>query len=411
MSFKSAKTNVDNIERDVERTVAKSLHAHWFLYLIEGSILVALGAAAIAIPPLAMIGISILLGWVFLISGSVGLFTTLWRREGPGFGWSSVSAILGILVGLALFVMPVEGAFAITVVLVIFFVIEGVASILLALEHRRELSGKWEWMIASGAIDLILGGLILYYLGSSTAWVLSGFLVGINMFFGGVALILMALHARKEVAGFDTEATAARVAEFAAGTVKSDQIELRNQTVEKDFETIVPNPVTGTEKVKSVFPEAAETTLDASQTAARRRAAAIKLVERFSMLSGWAGIIPLPFVDLAAAGGLQLQMLRRLSQIYGVPFAENRGKVVIASLAGSLIPATSVVGTLSMVKSVPAGGTVVGVLVSPALFAGATYAIGMTFIHHFDSGGTVLNFNPTDYREFIKAQFARIRRG
>jgi hypothetical protein len=84
--------------------------------------------------------------------------------------------------------------------------------------------------------------------------------------------------------------------------------------------------------------------------------------------------------------------------------------VVIASLAGSLIPATSVVGTMSIVKSVPAGGTVVGVLVSPALFAGATYAIGMTFIHHFDSGGTLFNFNPTDYREFVKAQFARIRR-
>ena len=97
-------------------------------------------------------------------------------------------------------------------------------------------------------------------------------------------------------------------------------------------------------------------------------------------------------------------------QIYGVHFAENRGKAVIASLAGSLIPATSAVGTFSLIKSVPAGGTVVGVVVSPALFAGATYAIGLAFIQHFDSGGTLLNFNPADYREFIRAQFARLRR-
>jgi uncharacterized membrane protein HdeD (DUF308 family)/uncharacterized protein (DUF697 family) len=411
MFLKSIKTNADHVERDVERAVGKSLHTHWFLYLIEGLILIALGAVAVAIPPLVMVGISILLGWVFLTSGCVGLVTTFWMREGPGFGWSLLSAILGILVGIALFVMPIEGAFSITVVLVIFFVIEGVASILLALEHRRELSGKWEWMIASGAIDLMLGGLILYFLGSPTAWVMSGFLVGINMLFGGVALILMALHARKEAAVFDTEATAARVSEFATGAVKSDKIAQQNQALEKDFETVVPTPATRTEKVKSAFrTEAAETILDTNQIAARRRAAAIKLAERFSILSGWAGFIPLPFADLAAVGGLQLQMLRRLSQIYGVPFAVNRGKAVIASLAGSLIPATSVVGTFSMVKSVPAGGAIVGALVTPALFAGATYAIGLAFIHHFDSGGTLLNFNPTDYREFIKAQFTRARR-
>jgi uncharacterized membrane protein HdeD (DUF308 family)/uncharacterized protein (DUF697 family) len=407
MLFKSAKTNVDDIEHDVERAVAKSLHAHWFLYLIEGLVLVALGAVAVAIPPLAMVGISILLGWVFLISGCVGLVTTLWLREGPGFGWSLLSAILGILVGIALFAMPVEGGFAITIVLVIFFVIEGTASILLALEHRREISGKWEWMVASGAIDLILGGLILYYLGSPTAWVISGFLVAINMLFGGVVLILMALHARKEAAVFGIEATTASAAEFAAGAVKPDQITLGNQALEDDSRTMVPNRPAGTEKVKGVFP--AEAGPDASQLASRRHVAAIKLAKRFSILSGWAGIIPLPFVDLAAVGGLQLQMLRRLSQIYGVPFAENRGKAVIVSLAGSLIPATSAVGTFSMVKSVPAGGAIVGALVTPALFAGATYAIGLAFIHHFDSGGTLLNFNPTDYREFIKTQFARIR--
>jgi uncharacterized membrane protein HdeD (DUF308 family) len=198
MSIKSIKSDIDKVERDVEQAVAKSLHAHWILYMIEGVLLVVLGIAAIAIPPLAMIGITILLGWVFLISGIVGLITTLWLREGPGFGWSLLSAILGIVVGLALFVMPVEGAFTITVLLVVFFVIEGAASILFAFEHRRSLSGKWEWMLASGLIDLLLGALILINLGSATAWVIAGLLVGINMLIGGVALILMALHAHKE---------------------------------------------------------------------------------------------------------------------------------------------------------------------------------------------------------------------
>jgi uncharacterized protein (DUF697 family) len=97
-------------------------------------------------------------------------------------------------------------------------------------------------------------------------------------------------------------------------------------------------------------------------------------------------------------------MLRRLSQIYEVPFAENSGKALIASLAGAMIPASSGVGAASVLKSVPILGTIAASFVMPALSAGATYAIGKAFIQHFESGGTLLDFNPPDYREFIKAQ-------
>ena len=147
------------------------------------------------------------------------------------------------------------------------------------------------------------------------------------------------------------------------------------------------------------------TSLDVNETPPDgRRAIAVKLVERFSLWSGVAGIIPVPFVDLAAVGGVQIQMLRRISQIYGVPFSTNRGKALIASLAGSMIPASSGMGAASLTKSVPVVGTAVSAIVMPALSAGATYAIGMAFIQHFASGGTLLDFNPREYREFFKAQ-------
>ena len=97
-------------------------------------------------------------------------------------------------------------------------------------------------------------------------------------------------------------------------------------------------------------------------------------------------------------------MVRRISQIYDVGFSENRGKALIASLAGSLIPATSGIGAASMLKAVPIIGTIAGGFVMPVLSAGATYAIGKAFIQHFASGGTLLDFNPPDYREFIRAQ-------
>jgi uncharacterized protein (DUF697 family) len=131
---------------------------------------------------------------------------------------------------------------------------------------------------------------------------------------------------------------------------------------------------------------------------------ASKLVNRFAVWSGVAGLIPLPIIDVFAVGGLQLQMLRRISQLYGVPFSENRGKALIASLAGTLIPASSALGAASALKAVPLVGTLAGGFVMPVLSGGATYAIGKAFIEHFASGGTLLDFNPPDYREFVRAQ-------
>jgi uncharacterized protein (DUF697 family) len=157
---------------------------------------------------------------------------------------------------------------------------------------------------------------------------------------------------------------------------------------EKGEETTRTSPTTGTPEM----------------TPERRREMAAHLVDRFALWSGAAGLIPVPFVDWVTVGGVQIQMLRRLSQIYDVAFSENRGKALIASLAGSMVPASSASGVASLAKSVPILGALVSAFVMPVLSAGATYAIGRTFMQHFESGGTLLDFNPPDYREFINTQ-------
>jgi uncharacterized membrane protein HdeD (DUF308 family) len=187
--------NKPDIEQ-MQGAVATSLHEHWVFFLVERIILVILGLAAIVIPRIATLTVEILFGWHFLISGLVGLITSFWMRHAPGFWWSLVSAILGIAVGIVLLSRPLSGVLSLTLVLIAFFVIEGVASIMFALEHKRELSGRWGWMLASGIIDLILAAIILAGLPGTAAWAI-GLLVGINMVFGGSALIAMALHARE----------------------------------------------------------------------------------------------------------------------------------------------------------------------------------------------------------------------
>ncbi len=186
-------------QRDIDqlqRAVVASLHEHWRFYLIEGIILVDLGAAAVVVPQIATVAVTILLGWVFLISGIIGLFTTFWMRGAPGFWWSLLSAVLAIVVGMMLGLWPIRGAFSLTYVLIAFFFVEGVASVMFALEHKRDLPKAWGWMLASGIVDLILATIILAGLPGTAAWAI-GLLVGINLTFGGVALVAMALQARK----------------------------------------------------------------------------------------------------------------------------------------------------------------------------------------------------------------------
>ncbi len=86
--------------------VARSIRQHWLLFVVEGIVLVILGLLAVLLPPLATLGVTIFLGWLFLVSGTMGLIATFWARHAPGFWWSLLSAVLGTAVGLVLLVSP-----------------------------------------------------------------------------------------------------------------------------------------------------------------------------------------------------------------------------------------------------------------------------------------------------------------
>ncbi|CAN5145733.1 HdeD family acid-resistance protein [soil metagenome] len=183
-----------NIEQ-LQSQMKDAVKANWKAFLIEGIVLVILGMAAIAIPLLASIAITIFLGWLFLISGVVGLYLTFTHRDMPGFWWSLLSAVLAIVAGLILLVQPIAGTFTLTLVVSAYFIAEGITTIMYALAHRRELTGRSGWLLVSGIVDLVVAGLIIAGLPGSAAWAI-GLLVGINLVFGGTSLIGMALAAR-----------------------------------------------------------------------------------------------------------------------------------------------------------------------------------------------------------------------
>ena len=125
----------------LQSDMSAAVKAHWKAFLFEGILLAILGIAAMIVPPLASLAITIFLGWMFLISGIGGLFVTYWARNMPGFWWSLISAALAVLAGGVLLARPMQGVLTLTIVVGAYFLAEGVTTIMYALEHRKRIVG------------------------------------------------------------------------------------------------------------------------------------------------------------------------------------------------------------------------------------------------------------------------------
>jgi uncharacterized membrane protein HdeD (DUF308 family) len=186
-----------SIQRDIEgirSQMAATIHAHWKLVFAQGIVMMVLGFLAVVEPNVATFAVSIFVGWLFFVGG---IFRTLsvWRaRAMPGFAWALLTALLAIVLGLILIFRPLAGVLTLTMVLIAFFILEGITAIALAVQHREHLR-SWGWVLFSGIIDLLLAYLIWAGWPSSADWAI-GLLVGINMLFFGLSLIMTALAAR-----------------------------------------------------------------------------------------------------------------------------------------------------------------------------------------------------------------------
>lgn len=127
---------------------------------------------------------------------------------------------------------------------------------------------------------------------------------------------------------------------------------------------------------------------------------------------GWsagAGLLPVPGLDLAAIIGVQVNMLRRVAGVYGVPFKANLAKELVGALVGGGGAMLISGAAGSFVKGLPIVGTVAGMVTMPAVAAASTWAIGKVFIRHFESGGTFLDLDPAKARAYYAEQFAAAR--
>jgi uncharacterized protein (DUF697 family) len=135
-----------------------------------------------------------------------------------------------------------------------------------------------------------------------------------------------------------------------------------------------------------------------------------KIVQRNVYWAMGGGVLPLPLADIVAIAGVQLKMLRELSKLYEVPFREGAAKKAVTSLLVGIggVGLGGIIGA-SFAKFLPVLGTSLGIAAVPALSGALTHAVGHTFIIHFESGGTLLDFNAKAMRKHFESEFGRAK--
>lgn len=138
---------------------------------------------------------------------------------------------------------------------------------------------------------------------------------------------------------------------------------------------------------------------------------AMAIVHRNMLWSGGAGVLPFPLFDLAAITAVQIKLVKELADFYGIPFRRDIAKSIVISLLGTLTSGTlAALGIIASLKWVPVVGHLLAFLSLPAAAVGVTYAVGKVFVQHFEAGGTLLDFDPAEVKEYFRQQFEEGRR-
>jgi uncharacterized membrane protein HdeD (DUF308 family) len=190
---------------DAERVITETIRGYWVLFLVQGIIMMVLGAAAVLWPHISTMAVDLYVGWMFLLSGVAGLVTMFVASSVAGFLWSLLTAALTLFIGVLLLWHPVEGAVSLTLVLITFFIVEGVFQIAGAIQNRKAFPDTWGWLLVSGVADLLLAAVLISGWPFTAVWAL-GLLVGLNLVTSGLAIVMVAVAGRSMVRGAEQAA-------------------------------------------------------------------------------------------------------------------------------------------------------------------------------------------------------------
>jgi uncharacterized membrane protein HdeD (DUF308 family) len=179
--------------RNAIRHELQAIRGKWVWLVALGIALIVLGVVLLGFPVITTMATVTALGVLILVGGGFEAVAAFWCREWSGFFVALLSGILGIVVGLMLLGNPIQGGITLTVLLASFLFVGGLFKVVAAVAHRFD---GWAWLLASGAIDIVLGVMIWRELPASGLTII-GLLVGISAIFRGVSWLMLGLRLRQ----------------------------------------------------------------------------------------------------------------------------------------------------------------------------------------------------------------------
>jgi uncharacterized membrane protein HdeD (DUF308 family) len=177
--------------RDAMRQTVKR---YSFWYLLEGLLLIATGVLAIVYPVLSSAAVVVLLGWLLIASGIVQGISLIGARHVPHFWLQLMSVILAVIVGFLFLRDPAQGIVTIALLLIVFFMMEGMSKVVFALTIRP--FPNWGWVLASGLVGIVLSLVLWASMPVGAAWLI-GLLLGVNLISVGAAIAWLAWCVRR----------------------------------------------------------------------------------------------------------------------------------------------------------------------------------------------------------------------
>ena len=187
-------TSLESAAQAMREAMRETVKRHSLWYLVQSALMILGGILALFYPILSSFAVVLFLGWVLIISGVVQGISLIGAQHVPHFWLQLVSVVLSVIVGLLFLRHPGEGLLTLALLLIVFFMVEGMSKIIFALTIRP--FPNWGWVLVSGVIGILLSFYLWASLPVTAIWLL-GVLLGIQLICEGVALGYLAWQVRQ----------------------------------------------------------------------------------------------------------------------------------------------------------------------------------------------------------------------
>jgi len=187
-------TSLEAAAQVMREAMREKVKRHSLWYLVQGGLMILAGILALLYPALSSVAVVLFLGWLLIISGVVQGISLIDARSVPHFWLQLVSVALFVIVGVLFLRNPGESLLTLTLLLIVFFMIEGISKVIFALTIRP--FPHWGWVLASGVVGILLSLYLWASIPVTAVWLL-GVLLGIELICEGAALGHLAWQVRK----------------------------------------------------------------------------------------------------------------------------------------------------------------------------------------------------------------------